>query len=389
MAAVALFAHRNLIFEQRTSANQYRASRAFEMAEAGLEWATARLNDPRGADAACQAAPPGPSLRDRLLRGTAAAGFDPDGDVRAACRADATGWTCSCPASGQPLALDAGEGPVFVVRLEPVAEDAHSVRLVSLGCSDPAPPCLPDVARDDADAQAQASVVLKAGPLLRMLPSAALTAAGRVQLGGAGEFVNRAPGGTGRLVDAGAAVDTGSTLLQTLPGSPAADALLADDPVLSRLQAGGPEAVSRAWFGREHRELPLSTTVRRVEADDPVARGALLRRWHDEGFRVFHLGEETTLDGSELGSPSQPVLLLAEQSLHCAAPPCVVHGLVHGGMGARLPGDLAGFEIHGAVTTAGDHVGGDLRIRYAPQTLLELRHRSAALHRVPGSWRDF
>ena len=47
ISLVAAYAGRNLIFEQRTSTNQYRATQAFEAAEAGLEWALAMLNGGR------------------------------------------------------------------------------------------------------------------------------------------------------------------------------------------------------------------------------------------------------------------------------------------------------------------------------------------------------
>ena len=47
ISMVAAYASRNLIFEQKTSANQYRATQAFEAAEAGLEWAAAMLNGAR------------------------------------------------------------------------------------------------------------------------------------------------------------------------------------------------------------------------------------------------------------------------------------------------------------------------------------------------------
>ncbi len=47
ISLVAAYAGRSLIFEQRTSANQYRATQAFEAAEAGLEWALAMLNGGR------------------------------------------------------------------------------------------------------------------------------------------------------------------------------------------------------------------------------------------------------------------------------------------------------------------------------------------------------
>ena len=50
IALVSAYTSRNLIFEQRTSVNQYRSSMAFEAAEAGMEWATAMLNGGRMGD---------------------------------------------------------------------------------------------------------------------------------------------------------------------------------------------------------------------------------------------------------------------------------------------------------------------------------------------------
>ena len=45
MTLIAFFVNRGMVFEQKTSANQYRSTKAFEMAEAGLEWAVAKLNN--------------------------------------------------------------------------------------------------------------------------------------------------------------------------------------------------------------------------------------------------------------------------------------------------------------------------------------------------------
>ena len=54
VAMVAAYTNRNLIFEQRTSANSYRSARALAAAEAGIDWAVAMLNG--GAiDAQCAA----------------------------------------------------------------------------------------------------------------------------------------------------------------------------------------------------------------------------------------------------------------------------------------------------------------------------------------------
>ena len=41
LTLAVLYAHRGLLFEQRSAANQYRAAQAFELAEAGIEWSAA------------------------------------------------------------------------------------------------------------------------------------------------------------------------------------------------------------------------------------------------------------------------------------------------------------------------------------------------------------
>lgn len=53
MALVAAYTNRNLIFEQRISANGYRANRALAAADAGVEWTLAMLNGGR-VDGNCQ-----------------------------------------------------------------------------------------------------------------------------------------------------------------------------------------------------------------------------------------------------------------------------------------------------------------------------------------------
>ena len=46
-ASIAVFhLNRGLIFEQRSSVNQGRSTAAFELAEAGIEWASGMLNSP-------------------------------------------------------------------------------------------------------------------------------------------------------------------------------------------------------------------------------------------------------------------------------------------------------------------------------------------------------
>ena len=113
MLLVVAYAHRNVVVEEHASANQLRAAQAFEAAEAGIEWALSRLNDPTPAGPDCR---PGidasaRSARDRWLRFQGAAGdvvpatWSDAGTttpLRAACVRGDGGWTCSCPASGAP-----------------------------------------------------------------------------------------------------------------------------------------------------------------------------------------------------------------------------------------------------------------------------------------------
>ena len=152
VALVAAYASRNLIFEQRTSANQYRATQAFEAAEAGLEWALTQLNGGRisaGCVPRVDPATADDSFRQRYLdiapdSGLVTARSRPDGTPRqAACVFTGTDWQCSCPADAAPaLAAPVGAGPfpAFVLRfhdrdLNGFPYPAAVVRIESTGCT--------------------------------------------------------------------------------------------------------------------------------------------------------------------------------------------------------------------------------------------------------------
>jgi Tfp pilus assembly protein PilX len=53
MVLAVAVAHRNVVVEEQRSANELRAASAFEAAEAGLDWALARINDPARIGADC------------------------------------------------------------------------------------------------------------------------------------------------------------------------------------------------------------------------------------------------------------------------------------------------------------------------------------------------
>ena len=114
MVLAVAVAHRNVFVEEQRSANELRAASAFEAAEAGLEWALARINDPTrtGPDCLPSADAGALSLRQRMVRiATPSGEISPQAwndagtpaPLQAACVRGAVGWTCSCPANDRPV----------------------------------------------------------------------------------------------------------------------------------------------------------------------------------------------------------------------------------------------------------------------------------------------
>ena len=177
MTIVAFFSQRALLFEQRTSANQYRAALAFEAAEAGLEWATAMLNDPRHIDAACRPQPGQPtSFRARYVPQSADGALLPLVALRPGCSLASGGPVCSCHVAGLPVGLPADTAS-FTVEFANVPGDPQSLRVTARGCTDAGSQCVQGSAHE-ADAAATTQALLKLRPLLRATPVAALTAGG-------------------------------------------------------------------------------------------------------------------------------------------------------------------------------------------------------------------
>ncbi|MBK9136246.1 MAG: pilus assembly PilX N-terminal domain-containing protein [Betaproteobacteria bacterium] len=107
---VAAYMSRNLLFEQRTSTNQFRSTLAFETAEAGVEWALARLNDARMNDdctplTSAASVTTEVTFRERYLDINSTTGvISPVAGGRiAGCVFNGTTWVCDCPASGNPI----------------------------------------------------------------------------------------------------------------------------------------------------------------------------------------------------------------------------------------------------------------------------------------------
>ena len=67
MTLIVFFANRTIVFEQRTSANQYRSTKALAAAEAGVEWAIANFNAPVNLGTSCTTAGGTKTFRENYL----------------------------------------------------------------------------------------------------------------------------------------------------------------------------------------------------------------------------------------------------------------------------------------------------------------------------------
>lgn len=216
VSLMAAYTSRNLIFEQKTSANQARSTLAFEAADAGIEWALAQLNGST-VDDNCAVLAGGKSVQNRYLlidhaNGTIRpqlrhTGLEPE--RWPTCVSDgAGGWRCLCPDAGLPspyLAAPVGQGPfpafrVWLASREPAALNSSPwipdatllprlIPAMSVGCTRlPAAPatlgdptCLSFLPRNeigDGTGVVHAMLALRSG--LAVPPAAAITALGTV-----------------------------------------------------------------------------------------------------------------------------------------------------------------------------------------------------------------
>jgi hypothetical protein len=348
LTLVVGFASRNLVFEQRSSANQARSTQAFEAAEAGLQWAQAMLDSgtPIGADCEPSALPGDTSFRDRFLAYDAAGQrfaprtWDDAGTpaaLQAACVRGESGWSCSCPDAGHPTPNEEPASmarPAFVVRFA-AAPRRGMVQVLSAGCDDLAPACAPgSPAAPSAGASAHVQVLLGLLPALATVPVAALTAEGDIAADGE------------RLLARWLGLDR--TRWQQLPGTRRLDCQA--DCGADLAQAIGPETASqRMWIGGD------------LRLDGPLS----------------------------LGSAERPLLLVVEGQIRLGSG-VQLHGAIVCLAASCDGGSSPDAQLHGALIALGDPGGGGApTIVYDAAVLARLHGQVGGFTRVPGSWRDF
>ncbi|MFN0184962.1 MAG: PilX N-terminal domain-containing pilus assembly protein [Aquabacterium sp.] len=400
MALVAGYSSRNLIFEQKTSANTYRATQAMEAAEASIEWAITMLNGGRITATCTPSANNGDNtFRERYLT------LMDDGHVDfrrwmkngveaplvAGCVRGAAGLVCSCPTAADPTLVAPAQQPAPAYALAFENADAPgTVRILAAGCSfigSDGRQCLgvPSGSVSDTDADAVSQIIGQVA-LVRALPAppvAALTAGNRIQAAGVLEVSNVDPK-TGITVRSATSV-VAATPRYVLPAGTPGDGKVTDDAALLSLVAADRLFVS--LFAMDRATFRRQPAAVRVDCPQSCGGDRLATAVANNPGRVIWVQGDIDLDqDGALGSAAQPTMVLVDGRATLSAQ-VVLTGLLH----ARNVDWNAtpGSAVIGAVVAEGDFIATtDARVAYDAAVLDLIRRGHGSYVRVPGSWWD-
>lgn len=420
---VAAYTSRNLLFEQRTSANQYRSTLAFEAADAGVEWAIARLNEGVMNDDCTELTPATavgaqPSFRQRYLTIDASTGViaaqtqpavAPAVPKLAGCVFNGADWVCHCPNTGDPvLAAPVGSGPfpAFWVRFlsTQVGGRPGIVRIQVNACTRLDPLCLSfDRQAQSGDGLATVWSMVALRSAMPTAPAAALTVRGTFDDGSPSDnprVSNTDPTSGGITIHGGGAVSPGAhVLLESLPGTPAALSTRQNDPALAlpnltipytTLANDGRERMFNSVFGTWSTTYFAQPGVAVVpcgggcDADDV---NAAVARFPGHAIRVSGAGP-LRIDAN-IGSAAAPVLIIADGSVEFGGGAPVMNGVVYSRAADWLlegDGTLQGAAIAERNFRFEDD---DPIIAYDRDVILRIQRLNGSFAKVAGSWRDF
>lgn len=428
VSMVAAYTNRNLIFEQRTSNNQYRSTQAIEAAEAGLEWVIATLNIGR-VDNTCTASTSSSDLplRQRLLAidttGRITPTVGPSGEqLSAVCVFNETGWTCSCPTSGTASVTPptgSGSWPAFRVRFQRIIGDSLTptvprqpgvVKVQVVGCSRAdatgGDQCLQFNAGQGASGEGRVltSTMLALSGTATSPPQAALVAKGKVHTtGGTGiSAYNSVAGGSGITIQAGDDVSVpDENKLFGQPGSPGGAAtVIQNDTAMALPDFTGTNAITSvdrmfaAVFNLRpdtFREQPAAVQMTCGVSGCSVA--AVRTQAANNPWRPIWLSGGLNVDSTgDVGSATQPVLLVVNGNVTFSVSTATIYGLVY----VRAPAGSSEWTTNGGGQITGATVvdqsvrgNGTTTFVYDPGVMSLLRWNTGSFVPVPGSWKDF
>jgi len=407
VSLVAAYANRNLIFEQRTSANQQRSTLAFEAADAGVEWAVTMLNLGR-VNENCQPVDDNAatSFRDRYLAIDATTGLvQPRANLAAGslptCVYNGVQWLCSCPATGAPSISGAPTNiiaPAFRLRfVQRPANRAGTIWVEVQACTRLDDGCLGFGAANAVagDGRARTNVLLALRSALPSPPVAALSARGTLNLANTVVRISNPLRGNGPslAIQAGGALTPDPVPSSMLGG--AAGELASDETHVSRLDpslastviASG-ERLFGSLFGVQstvYRDQPASLTLDCSSTCNANSLRAVAAR--NPGRILWAQGNVNLDGGTALGSAAEPVILVVEGDL--AARDIQINGLIYG---RKTDWSFTGMNtrLQGAVIAENNLVlSGTVELIRDAEVLDVLRLRHGSFVRVPGGWSDY
>ena len=433
VSLTAAYTSRNLIFEQRTSANQFRATSAFEAADAGMEWATAQLNVGRMEDDCTptvdDATSAKLSFRERYLDIDATTGAlsaqspSGSGSVTPMCVFDNTGadttwnWKCRCPkqnASTTALVPPASTGPApaFMVAAAN-GPRADLIEMFVFSCNRYDTTCLntpTQVASGDSAGLIRAYFALR-GSLTRP-PAAALTVSDALTLSplspaaapAALQLVNADTKANGVTLHVGGTIPTTGIVRTGLAGTPDESTQVVGDTTALQPPAVAASGAQQAFSDSDRRfasffgmrpltymRQPGLVTVDCSAGCSAATINTAMSRNPGRAVWVTGTGGTLTLDAN-VGSVAAPALLIVEGDLAISTG-VIVRGLIYGRKSNWTWTVSGNASVVGAAVAEGSLLvsgaSSSTTITYDATTLTALRLRVGTFVRVPGSWRDF
>lgn len=399
VSMVAAYASRNLVFEQRTSANQYRATQAFEVAEGGAEWALSLLNGGR-IDTNCASSNDTSltSFRERYLiirpdSGRIEPVPPPPPSVRPSlnptCQRTQVGWECHCPTNGPPVlddAAGAGITPAFRVEFNRLNKYPGLVRIQSTGCTANAESCLKDGVGSGAEAASRVEVAAALVPSLQSAPAAAITARGTASVNGAMRVVNTDSSSSGIAIHAGDAI-SGSTAAEPMSasGTPIGQAAVGDDLQLKSLTA---DRMFRTFFGLSPVRYAAQPPVVTLECSDDCSSSLQEKVAQHPGQPIWIKGDTSLKSDVALGTAQMPLLLIVDGALSVTGGAADITGVVYARGAARWT-TATRSVVRGALISEGDFESSTspLDVAYDSAVINTIRATQGSFVRLPGSWR--
>jgi hypothetical protein len=412
MSLVAAYTSRNLIFEQRTSVNQYRATQAYEAAEAGLEWALTLLNSGRiGADCLeTGAATTDTSFRQRYLAIDADTGIvtprvgpTSGAALWPSCVSDGSGgWTCSCPSDAAPsLSAPSGGGvfPAFRVRFTSNELTRPGlIRIESNGCTKLDDACLNHPASaQNLEGRANVAAIVALTSALPTPPGAALSVTGTPSATANLSVYNTDVDLGGITVQAGGAFGVGSWTLRSLPGTPASASIVPNEGALGALHAVPDRAFASVFsmWPATYRNQQAAVVVDcptdcRPNLATAVAMNPDRVIW---ATTADPTGTITLATAGAIGSVpgatvAGPAVIVFDRPVDVTASGISLFGFAYS-RGGTWSGTNP-LEIQGAAFIEGDLAStANATVVMNSAVLKSLRLRSGSFVRAPGGWDDF